>query len=351
MTTTEQQLDLPALERVVLPAARERRDLTWRRLLGGRCTGVFVGLVLVMAYLSITQPVFLTWGNMTNIIKSNSATLMLSLGATFVIISSGLDLSAVSAATAAGMILALALNGGIAAWLCVVVTLAFGLLLGLVNGVMISKFKISFLVVTLGTLSVYQSVAEVLKSGQTEPVFGLHNFSVIGSFVGNSVGPFPIVMLFDAALVIVAGGILRGTTFGRALFAVGSNREAARLNGINVGRIFLIVYGIGGLAAALSGVIQVGRLTGAAPTSDPTLLLTELAAVLIGGTAYTGGEGGVLGTVVGVAFLGVIQNGLTLSNVSTFWQGTVSGLILIVAVGLGVLRDRGWRPRRSRVPA
>ena len=146
-------------------------------------------------------------------------------------------------------------------------------------------------------------------------------------------------------LLLIAGGVLRYTGFGRALFAVGSNPEAARLNGIDVGRIMLITYAIAGLTAGLASVVQVGRLTGASAQADPTLLLTVIAAVLIGGTAYTGGEGGVLGTLIGVLFLGVVQNGLTLSDVSSFWHGTVSGVILIAAVGLGVLRDRGWRMR------
>ena len=143
--------------------------------------------------------------------------------------------------------------------------------------------------------------------------------------------------------------MLRYTAFGRALFAIGSNQEAARLNGINVSRILIAVYTIAGLAAGLAAILQVGRLTAASPTVDPTLLLTVLAAVLIGGTSFTGGEGGVLGTVIGVVFLGVVQNGLTLSNVSSFWQGTVSGVILITAVGLGVLRDRGYNLRQRRV--
>ena len=110
----------------------------------------------------------------------------------------------------------------------------------------------------------------------------------------------------------------------------------------------LLTYAIAGLAAGLASMVQVGRLTGASPQADPTLLLTVIAAVLIGGTAYTGGEGGVLGTLIGVLFLGVVQNGLTLSDVSSFWQGTVSGVILIAAVGLGVLRERGWSMRASQ---
>ena len=315
-----------------------------------RYAGVLVALVLVCLYLSLAQDVFLTWDNVSNIVKSNTVVFVLAIGATFVVISAGIDLSTASATAAAGMILGLALDAGWSIVLVLGATVLFGALLGLCNGFLITKLRISFLVVTLGTLSIYQSLALVVNDGQTITVFGKPGFSVLNGFVNDQIGPFPVLMVFDLVLLVVAGGVLRYTGFGRALFAVGSNPEAARLNGIDVGRILLGTYGIAGLTAGLAAIVQVGRLTGASPQADPTLLLTVVAAVLIGGTAYTGGEGGVLGTLIGVVFLGVVQNGLTLSDVSSFWHGTVSGAILIAAVGLGVRRRRGfpWRKRRSR---
>lgn len=352
MSTTEPSslaaAETTPAERPAGPARRARRRPTL-----GRYTGVAVALIAVAIYLSITQSVFLTWGNITNIVSANSPTFVLALGATFVILTGGLDLSAVSSATAAGMILGLTMTGGWGVVPSLIVTLLFGLFLGVLNGTMITRLKISFLVVTLGTMSVYQSFALVVNNGNSVTVFGVHGFSFIAGFVHNRVGPFPILMIFDAALLLISGGVLRYTAYGRAVFAVGSNPEAARLNGIRVGAIVLITYALAGLLAGLASVIQVGQLTGAAAQSDPTLLLTVLAAVLIGGTAYTGGEGGVLGTLIGVLFLGVVQNGLTLSNVSSFWQGTVSGVILIAAVGLGVLQSRGFsfRSRRAAMTA
>ena len=314
----------------------------------GRYAGVLVALVLLCVYLSITQDVFLTWGNITNIAKSNSVVFVLAIGATFVVISAGIDLSTASTTAAAGMVLGLAMEAGWSIVPVLAATVLFGVFLGLVNGILITKLRISFLVVTLGTLSIYQSFALIVNDGQTISVFGEPGFSVLSDFVNDQIGPFPILLIFDLVVLLVAGGVLRYTGFGRALFAVGSNPEAARLNGIDVGRIILITYGIGGLAAGLASIVQVGRLTGASAQADPSLLLTVVAAVLIGGTAYTGGEGGVLGTLIGVLFLGVVQNGLTLSGVSSFWHGTVSGVILIAAVGLGVRRDRGWSLRRRR---
>jgi ribose transport system permease protein len=317
-----------------------------------RYAGVLVSLVVVCVYLSITQDVFLTWDNFTNIAKSNSVVFLLAMGATFVVISGGIDLSIASAAAASGMILGLTLDAGWSVVLVLAATVLFGACLGLLNGILITRLRISFLVVTLGTLSIYQSFALVVNNGQTITVFGKPGFSVLSDFVNDDIGPFPILLVFDALVLLVAAGVLRYTGFGRALFAVGSNPVAARLNGIDVGRIVLVTYGIAGLAAGVASVVQVGRLTGASAQADPTLLLTVVAAVLIGGTAYTGGEGGVVGTLVGVVFLGVVQNGLTLSDVSSFWHGIVSGAILIAAVALGVRRDPGWRvltPRVARI--
>ena len=310
-----------------------------------RYAGVLAALFVVCAYLSLTEDVFLTWGNLMNIAKSNSVVFVLALGATFVILSAGLDLSTASAATASGMILGLTLDGGWSIGLALLAAVAFGVLLGVVNGVLITKLRISFLVVTLGTLSIYQSFALVVNGGRTISVFGKPGFGVLDDFVNQEIGPVPVLLVFDLVLLVVAAGVLRYTAFGRALYAVGSNQEAARLNGIDVERTILLAYAIAGLAAGLASVVQVGRLTGASAQADPTLLLTVIAAVLIGGTAITGGEGGVLGALIGVLFLGVVQNGLTLSGVSSFWQGAVSGVLLISAVALGVLRHRGRRLR------
>lgn len=314
----------------------------------GRHTGVIVGLLAISLYLTFTQPAFLTWDNLMNIVASYSVVVVLATGATFVVIAGGLDLSAAAATAAAAMILALTLDAGWPLPLALLATILFGIAVGLINGLLIAKLKISFIVVTLGTLSIWSSFALVLNNGETVSVFGADGFGPIGDFVNNDIGPFPLLLIFDLLVAGLGGAVLRYTRFGRALFAIGSNEEAARLSGISISRVLIGVYVVAGLAVALASVIQVGRLTAGSPTQDPTLLLTVLAAVFIGGTAATGGQGGVFGTVIGVAFLGVIQNGLTLSNVSTFWQGTVSGTILIVAVGLGVLHDRRTALRMRR---
>jgi ribose transport system permease protein len=230
--------------------------------------------------------------------------------------------------------------------LSVLATVGFGLALGLVNGILIGVARISFFVVTLGTLSIYASIALLMTSGDTISLYDKASYATSGSLANGNVFGIPRPLILCAVLYAIGAAVLRYTRFGRSVYAVGSNPEAARLAGVKVVLVLVSVYAISGLCAGIGAVVQTGRLAAAAPQVDPTLMLTVVAAVLIGGTAYTGGEGGLLGTVIGVLFLGVVQNGLTLSGVSSFWQGTVSGLILIAAVGLGVLREHGWSLRR-----
>jgi ribose transport system permease protein len=320
-----------------------------RALLGrlslGRYTGVVLGLVIVLVYLSVTEPVFLTWGNWQNIFRSQAVYFTLAIGMTFVVLTGGIDLSIASATAGSAMALGIVVQSGGDWWLGALTALGVGLGFGLANGFGIGILKIPFFVVTLGTLSIYSSIALLETNGETVSLFAYPRFNEIQVLVNGTTGPFPTVLLIYGSLYLVCSFVLRLTAFGRSIFAVGSNAEAARLTGINVTAVLIAVYTIAGLTAGLGAVVQTGRLTAAGPQVDPNLLLTVIAAVLIGGNAFTGGDGGLLGTFIGVLFLGVIQNGLQLSSVTTFWQGTVSGLILIVAVGLGVLREHGWRVR------
>jgi ribose transport system permease protein len=332
------------------------RGLGWRRLVGrfslGRYTGVLIGLLAVCAYLWITEPVFMTWDNWQNIIRAQAVVAILAIGMTFVVLTGGIDLSVASMTAGAAMILGIAVEHGWAWEQAALAGIATGVVMGFVNGFLIGLTRIPFFVVTLGTLSIYQSFALLTTSGETISLFSFPKFLPLADHVnGNWVG-LPTLLVVCGLLYLVGVFVLRYTRFGRSVYAVGSNPEAARLTGIEVTAVLVSVYTISGLLAGIAAVVQTGRLTASGPNVDPNLMLTVIAAVLIGGTAFTGGEGSLLGTIIGVMFLGVIQNGLSLSGVSTFWQGTVSGLILILAVGLGVLRDYGWKLRllRARAP-
>jgi ribose transport system permease protein len=327
------------------PVRAERRRRVALRISFGRYTGVLLGFAAIFIYLAVTQPVFLQWDNWQNIFRSQAVVFTLGIGMTFVVLTGGIDLSIASGTAAAGMLLGIVVRDGSNWWVGCLTALGVGLALGIANGSMIGILRIPFFVVTLGTLSIYQSIALLVTSGETVSLFSYPRFNEISNLINGTTGPFPTVLLLFGGLYLIAAFVLRYTSFGRAVYAVGANPEAARLTGINVRRVLIAVYTIAGLSAGFGAIVSTGRLTAAGPQVDPNLMLTVIAAVLIGGTAFTGGDGGLLGTVIGVLFLGLIQNGLQLSNISTFWQGTVSGSILIIAVGLGVLRDHALRAR------
>ncbi|WP_308263237.1 ABC transporter permease [Rhodococcus erythropolis] len=325
---------------VELPGARPQSPAGFRSHIREH-GGVLIALSAVAIFLCITQPAFRTWSNVINIVGSNSVALMLALGATFVIIAGGIDLSAAAVPATAGMVFGVTLRAGWPLFACIVATTATGALVGLVNGLLIARAGISFLVVTLGMTSVATSAALVISNGTTVNVFSAEQFSAVHTFATGSIGGISIILLFDVAVIASCAAVLGYTRFGRSVFAIGSNSEAARMNGINVTLNTVYVYLLAGCAAGIAGVIQVGRLTGASPQIDASLLNGVLAAVLIGGTAFSGGRGSILGTALGVLFLGVVQNAMTLSDVSSFWRQGVNGVLLISAVWLGLRHSAG----------
>jgi ribose transport system permease protein len=329
------------------PSTSSLRDAV-ARLGVGRYAGVAIGLLVICVVLAIAEPVFLTWSNWQNILRAQSVVFALAIGMTLVVLTGGIDLSIASITVTSGMTIGLAIQHGLSAPAAMAIGIGAGLLMGLLNGLMIGVARIPFFVVTLGTLAIYESFALLTTDGATISLFSQHRFDPVVRLANDNIGPVPIAIAILAGLYLFTAFVLHFSPFGRAIYALGSNPRAARLTGIDTTRTLIAVYLLSGVFAGVGAVLQTGRLTAAGPQVDPNLMLTVIAAVLIGGTAFTGGEGGLLGTVIGVLFLGVIQNGLSLSNVSTFWQGTVSGLILICAVGIGVLRDRGWKLPRAR---
>lgn len=311
-----------------------------KRLSLGRLAGVVIGLVIVCVYLTITEPLFLTWGNILNIFRAQSAVFILAIGMTFVILCGMLDLSVASTTGAAAMALGLAVKAGWGPIPVILVALLAGFLLGAINGFFVGIVRISWFVTTLATLSIYASVLLVVTKGSTISLFTEEKFQAIQYLANRDIGRVPIILIVIVGLYLLSGLVLHRTAFGRAVYAVGSNPEAARLNGINVPLILVLVFSIAGMMCGIGAIQQTGQLTAAVPTVDPNQMLAVIAAVLIGGMSFKGGEGGLLGTFLGTLFLGVIQNGLTLQGISAFWQGTVTGLILILAAGLAVLKQR-----------
>lgn len=316
-------------------------------LLRSRYVGVVVGLAGLIVFLSLTQPTFMTVANWQEIARSQSIAWILALGSTYVILTVGIDLSIASQVAVAGMAFGLTLRADQPVWLALAAAIVSGLLMGLLNGVLIGLARISFFVVTLATLSIYQTIALLSTDAQTISLFTYPGFQGVSDFINGSVGPIPNTLILVVLLYAIGTAVLVWTRYGRGVYAVGSNVEAARLAGIPSRFILTSVYTVSGLTCGIAAIVAVGRLSAASPTADPGLTLSVVAAVLIGGVAFTGGDGSPLGVFLGVLFLGLIQNGISLVGISSFWQGLVSGLILLIAVGLGVLRDHEWLRRLS----
>jgi ribose/xylose/arabinose/galactoside ABC-type transport system permease subunit len=339
--TTPEHVEDRARQRVINHAAG-----IWSA--ANRYVVVLVLLVGLFVGFSITQERFLTGPNIENLLTSVSILWVVSMGMTFVVLTGGIDLSVGSLLALSGIILSELFNDvGVPAWLAVVLTVLIAAVIGgAVNGVLIGRVGLSFFVVTLGTLSVYRGVVNIWSD--TKTTYITSSF-VDGIGFGKALGvATPIwIMIVTFLLGFV---VLRWTYFGRDVYAVGGNIEAARLSGINVSRTLILVYGLAGLSAGLGGMIQAGRLGAASPLVGEDIPLNAAAAVLLGGTSFLGGVGGVTGTAVGVLFIGTLQNGLSIAGVQSFWQQVVTGSILVTAVLIDRVQQQGAGvlPRRLR---
>jgi ribose transport system permease protein len=308
-----------------------------------RSAGAWLALIVLIVLLGGTHTDFFEGSNIRNVLGTNAELLVVAAGMTVVVISGGIDLS-VGAIMAITQLL-LAEMQAIPTALAILIVLVAGFAMGaVVNGVLIGIAKLNFFVVTLASMTFGYGVVDVVTSGSTTTL-SAHLLSQLGSDVWLGI-PMP-AWIFVLLLVIMAFG-MRRTTLGRAIYSVGGNAEAARLAGIPIPTITVLVYGISGFCAALGGVIDAGRFMAATPTTgnSGTIALTCMAAVLLGGTALKGGSGGLAGTVAGVLVIGVLQNGVDLLGLSDYWQQVVTGLVLVAAVAFD--RFRYLRPIRGR---
>jgi len=285
-------------------------------------------LGLLCAVLTIASPVFLTTTNVLNILRVASLLVILAIGQTVVILTAGIDLSIGSVLTFSSAIAALALKAGIPLPLAVAAGLVVGAALGFLNGLMVAIVKLPPFIATYGMMWVAAGFAVVLLKGHV--VYGFdEDFRFLG--VGNVMGvPMPIVLM--VAMWVPSYLLLRHTTFGRSLYAVGANQEAARLSGIKKDQILMLAYTLSGLLAAAAGLVFVARLNASEAGMGANLLLPAIAAVVIGGTSLFGGEGGIVGTLIGALIMTIVQNGMNLLGIESVWQGVVLGALIIVAV-------------------
>ncbi len=296
-----------------------------------RMTGLIVLMVLLILILSLLRPdTFFSSTNLFNILKQASIVSIIAFGQTFIMVSGGIDLSVGYSLGLSGVIMAVMITSGFSPMLAILGGLGISCLIGLANGVIITQFKLPPFIVTLGLAKIARGIMYVLTRGYPIPV---RDPFVIG--VGNKyLGPFPIMSLIMLALFVISAFVLGKTVFGLRTKAIGGNETAARLSGIKVTRHKIMLYVLTGLLCGIAGIIMAGRVNSGNPNSGVNFDLDSIAAVIVGGTAMSGGEGTVIGTLLGALILQIISNGLVLMNVSIYWQTIVAGVLIISVCAL-----------------
>ncbi|MEV4009766.1 ABC transporter permease [Nonomuraea angiospora] len=301
--------------------------------------GSVAALVVLVVALSLLSGDFLTVTNLLNVGVQAAVTAILAFGSTFVIITSGIDLSVGAVAALSAIVLAwTAADSGLPWPLATLVALAVGIGCGLVNAALIAYGKLPPFIATLAMLGVARGLALVVSQGS--PIEMPEAVSHLGDTVG---GYLPVPVLVMALMGVIAAVVLNRTYAGRAMYAIGGNEEAARLSGIAVSRQKLVTYALSGAFAAVAGIVLASRLASAQPQAASGYELDAIAAVVIGGASLSGGKGRALGTLVGALILAVLRNGLNLLSVSAFWQQVVIGVVIALAVLLDTLRRRSGR--------
>jgi ribose transport system permease protein len=304
-----------------------------------RFLAVLVLFIAIFIYFSLEQTRFFTSADLDALMTSAAVLWMVAMGLTFVMLTGGFDLSLGSLLALSGIALGkLMAGGGVPFGYAIVITMMFGLAVGAAgNGFLIGKVGLPFLVVTLGTLTLYGGLVDLWSKSYTTTLLSP---ALTGLAFNHALG-IPIPAWIMLGVFLVALYVQRSTYFGRDVYAVGGSIDAARLSGVRVGRTLIAVYAIAGLLAALAGVLQDARIGAASPLVGSTVIFDAAAAVLLGGTSFAGGVGGVGGTAVGVAFLATLQQGLSISGVQDYWQQIITGVILIVVVLLDRVQRLG----------
>lgn len=300
----------------------------------------FVTLIALFIALTIATPHFLTAVNLASVARQTAVINLMALGMTLVIITGGIDLSVGSTLAIAGLFGTMAIKAGQPIPLAIALGIGCGLLCGFLNGLMITQFRINPFIVTLGTLEAYRGLALVVSKGL--PVHEIpEQFSFLGD--ANFLG-IPVSLWILAACAILMHFLLENTKLGRYAFAIGSNQSAAYYAGVPIKFHLTAVYAIAGALAGLAGMVEASRLMTGQPTAGQGYELQAIAAVVIGGGSLQGGEGSVVGTLVGAFIIGLLSNGSDLLGINPYWQQVTIGAVIIGAVGFDEFRKRKFAP-------
>ncbi len=303
----------------------------------------FLGLILVILIFSLIPEVqarFLRLGNLKAVATQSVIVALGALGMTFVVISGGIDLSAASNIAFTSVIVAAAINAGVPPVPAIAAGLLLGGLIGLLNGLLITRLKVVPFIITLGMMGIVRGLAKWLAHNQKIDA----PLSWVNELMAKTPRPSWLLLApgvwLMILLAVLAALVLRKTVFGRHVFAVGSNEATARLCGVRTGRTKIIIYAVAGLFCGLSGVMEFSRLTVGDPTVAVGLELDIIAAVVIGGGSLSGGEGSILGSMIGVFIMSLLRNGCTMMGWPNYIQEIIIGIIIVAAVALDRVRHR-----------
>ena len=323
--------------RSAVPEGRLSVGVLVGRLFSNTTSAIAVVLLLICIVLSQLSPGFLTAHNVYAVLAQSAVVGVAAVGGTFVIITGGIDLSVGAAIGLAAMLGALAVQHGYGAGIGILITLLVGLGIGAVNGVSVTALRLTPFIVTLATMGMAQGLT--LQTNQGQSVYNLPAaLTIFGG--GRILGGLPISVIATVIVFILGEILLKRTAFGKSVYAVGGNREAARLAGIDVSRVTFLVYLLAGVCAGIAAILTVGRVGAATPTGGAGVELRVIAAIVIGGTSLFGGKGSLWGTLVGVLLIGVINNGLTLLNVDPFLVQFMQSALIFIAVLFDALNTR-----------
>lgn len=299
--------------------------------------GMLLILVALCILMSVLSPTFLSSGNLLNIIRQMSVVGIVAIGVTMIIITTGIDLSSGSVIALTSVIVAsMAQPDGFPLVLVLLVGLAVGAAAGIINGTIIAKGCIAPFIVTLGMMTAARGAALLYTGGKP-----IGNLSDSFKFIGQgSIAGIPVPILIFLLVGVISYLLLNKTKFGKYIYAIGGNEQAARIAGVNVDKYKILIYGYAGLLSGLAGIILTSRIASGQPTAGMMYELDAIAAAVIGGTSITGGIGTIGGTVIGALIIGVMNNGLDLLNISSYWQQILKGAIITVAVLLDQMKHR-----------
>lgn len=299
--------------------------------------GILIGFLVLCTILSFVSDAFLTTDNILNVLRQASVNANLAIGMTLALIICGIDLSVGSILGLSGTVTAgLIANNNVPVPVAILIGLMLGTLLGFVNGKLIDKTGMPPFIVTLAMMQIARGAAYVYTNGMPIRVMD----EIFNNLGNGYLGPIPLPVIYSTILMLVVGYVLSKTKLGRHIYAVGGNRDAARYSGIKIGNITVFTHTIIGFLSAFTGIVLCARMYSGQPSVGTGYEMDAIAASVLGGTSFSGGIGKIGGTLIGVLVIAVLNNGLNLMNVSSFWQLIAKGLVILVAVYFDLLKKK-----------